>query len=43
MQSFGLMQQRDIYDSIQRSELLLSLVVEMELEKFQDEVTRSAR
>lgn len=37
MQSFGLMQQRDIYDSILRSEMLLSLIVEMEIEKYQDE------
>lgn len=40
MQSFGLMQQRDIYDSIQRSEVLLSLIVEMELEKYQDRVVK---
>jgi hypothetical protein len=36
MQSFGLMQQRDIYDSIQRAELILSLIVEMELSKVAD-------
>lgn len=37
MQSFGLMQQRDIFDSILRSEMLLSLIVEMEIAKYQDE------
>ena len=37
MQSFGLMQQRDIFDSILRSELLLSLIVEMEVAKYQNE------
>lgn len=40
MQSFGLMQQRDMYDSVQRSELLLSLIVEMELEDYQSKVFR---
>lgn len=37
MQSFGLMQQRDIFDSILRSEMLLSMIVELEIEKYQDE------
>lgn len=37
MQSFGLMQQRDIFDSILRSEMLLSLIVELEVGKYQDE------
>jgi hypothetical protein len=37
LQSFGLMQQRDIFDSILRSEMLLSLIVEMEVGKYQDE------
>lgn len=36
MQSFGLMQQRDIFDSILRSEMLLSLIVELEVGKYQD-------
>lgn len=40
MQSFGLMQQRDIYDSLQRSEVLLSLIVELELEDYQTKVFR---
>ncbi|PZP57314.1 MAG: hypothetical protein DI586_00600 [Micavibrio aeruginosavorus] len=37
MQSFGLMQQRDIFDSIIRSEMLLSLIVELEVSKYQDD------
>ena len=40
MQSFGLMQQRDIYDSAQRAEVLLSLIVELELEDYQAKVFR---
>ena len=40
MQSFRLMQQRDIYDSIQRSEILLSLIVEMELDQLSDKAAR---
>jgi hypothetical protein len=40
MQSFGLMQQRDIYDSAQRAEILLSLIVELELEDYQTKVFR---
>jgi hypothetical protein len=38
MQSFGLMQQRDIFETIVRSEMLLSLIVEMEVAKYQDYV-----
>ncbi len=37
MQSFGLMQQRDIFESILRSEMILSLIVELEVTKYQDE------
>lgn len=37
MQSFGLMQQRDIFDSILRSEMLLSMIVELEVAKYQDQ------
>ena len=37
MQSFGLMQQRDIFNSILRSEMLLSLIVELEVSQYQDE------
>lgn len=36
MQSFGLMQQRDIFETILRSEMLLSLIVEMEVSKYQE-------
>lgn len=38
MQSFGLMQQRDIFESILRSEMILSLLVELEVEGYQDQV-----
>lgn len=38
MQSFGLMQQRDIFESILRSEMILSLIVELEVSKYQDQV-----
>ncbi|MBL8636961.1 MAG: hypothetical protein JNN09_00475, partial [Alphaproteobacteria bacterium] len=38
LQAFGLMQQRDIFETILRSEMLLSLIVEMEVSKFQDDV-----
>ena len=38
MQSFGLMQQRDIFETILRSEMLLSLIVELEVAKYQDAV-----
>ena len=37
MQSFGLMQQRDIFESMLRSEMILSLIVELEISKYQDE------
>lgn len=40
MQSFGLMQQRDIFESLLRSEMILSLIVEMEVMKYQDDVQR---
>ena len=36
MQSFGLMQQRDVFESVMRSEMLLSLIVEMEVLRQQD-------
>lgn len=35
LQSFGLMQRRDIYETILRSEMLLSVVLEMEISKYQ--------
>lgn len=38
MQSFGLMQQRDVFETVLRSEMLLSLIVELEVSKYQDEV-----
>lgn len=38
MQSFGLMQQRDIFETIIRSEMLLSVIVEMEIGKYQDDI-----
>ncbi len=38
LQAFGLMQRRDIYESILRSEMLLSTVLEMEISEYQDEV-----
>ncbi len=42
MQSFGLMQQRDIFETIQRSEMLLSLILEMELSGgYQNEIQSS--
>jgi hypothetical protein len=40
MQSFGLMQQRDVFESLIRSEMILSLIVEMEVAKYQDDVQR---
>lgn len=40
MQSFELMQQRDIFESFMRSEMLLSILVEMELEELQLDVER---
>lgn len=36
LQSFGLMQKRDIYETITRSEMLLSMLLEMEVAKYQD-------
>lgn len=38
MQSFGLMQKRDIFETISRSEMLLSMILEMEVAKYQDDV-----
>ena len=38
MQSFGLMQQRDIFETIIRSEMLLSVIVEIEIAKYQDDI-----
>lgn len=38
MQSFGLMQQRDLFETIIRSEMLLSLILEMEVAKHQDDI-----
>lgn len=36
LQSFGLMQKRDIFESVTRTEMLLSLLLEMEVAKYQD-------
>lgn len=38
LQSFGLMQKRDIYETISRSEVLMSLILEMEIAKYQDNI-----
>jgi hypothetical protein len=38
MQSFGLMQQRDIFETILRSEMLLSVIVELEIAKYQNDI-----
>ena len=38
MQSFELMQQRDIFESFLRTEMLLSILVELELEDLQQEI-----
>jgi hypothetical protein len=38
LQSFGLMQKRDIFETIMRSEILLSMVLEMEISKYQDDI-----
>lgn len=38
MQSFELMQQRDIFESFLRTEMLLSMLVELELDELQEEV-----
>jgi hypothetical protein len=43
MEAFGLMQDRDIFQSIQRQEMLLSLLLEMKVRKEQDEVTRKLK
>lgn len=36
LQSFGLMQKRDIFETVARSEMLMSLLLEMEIAKYQD-------
>lgn len=38
MQSIGLMQQRDIFETVLRSEMLLSMILEMEVSKYQDDI-----
>lgn len=38
LQSFGLMQRRDIFETISRSEMLLSMILEMEISKYQDNI-----
>lgn len=38
LQSFGLMQKRDIFETVSRSEMLLSLLLEMEIAKYQDNI-----
>lgn len=38
LQSFGLMQKRDIFESVSRSEILMSLLLEMEVAKYQDDI-----
>ncbi len=38
LQSFGLMQKRDMYETITRSEMLLSMILEMEVSKYQDDI-----
>ena len=38
LQSFGLMQKRDIFESVSRSEILMSLLLEMEIGKYQDDI-----
>lgn len=38
LQSFGLMQRRDIFETLLRSEMLMSMILEMELTKYQDDV-----
>lgn len=38
LQSFGLMQKRDIFETIARSEILMSLLLEMEVAKYQDDI-----
>jgi len=36
LQSFGLMQKRDIFETVARSEILMSLLLEMEVARYQD-------
>lgn len=38
MQSFGLMQQRDIFDTLLRSEMLLSVLLELEIAQKQEDI-----
>ncbi len=38
LQSFGLMQKRDIFETVARSEMLMSLLLEMEIAKYQDNI-----
>ncbi|HPQ50570.1 MAG: hypothetical protein KDJ26_02915 [Alphaproteobacteria bacterium] len=38
LQAFGLMQRRDIFETILRSEMLLSTILEMEISTYQDDV-----
>lgn len=42
LQSFGLMQKRDIYETVARSEMLMSLLLEMEIAKYQDTIQNRA-
>lgn len=38
LQSFGLMQRRDIFETMLRSEMLMSMLLEMEISRYQDDV-----
>lgn len=38
LQSFGLMQRRDIFETLIRSEMLVSMILEMEISKYQDDI-----
>lgn len=38
LQAFGLMQKRDIFETVARSEMLMSLLLEMEIAKYQDNI-----
>lgn len=38
LQSFGLMQRRDIFETMLRSEMLMSVLLEMEISRYQDDV-----
>lgn len=38
LQSFGLMQKRDIFETVARSEILMSLLLEMEIATYQDNI-----